>query len=113
MVNFLIFKNIYFNLGDDCRNKILGNIFKIDNVSISSIIVDNDKIIFRIFGGAVFYQYVFILGIGVNEVVNNNQIINYKVFVDNENMMIVNKFIDCLIRCQNEYQVYLLLRQYL
>ena len=113
MVNFWRFENIYLNLGDNCRNKILGNIFDITNVSVSNFIVEDNKIIFRIFANGIFYQYVFILGIGVNEIINGNKVICHKIFIYNENMLDVNKSIYYLIQCQDEYQVYQLVKQFL
>lgn len=50
-----------FNRYDEKRKKeILGNIFKIKDVSVYSIVERGDKIIFRLYARGVFYQFVFV-----------------------------------------------------
>ena len=59
MFGALTFYKVYLNLGEECRNKILRNIFGIKNVSISDFVLRDDAVIIRFFADSVFYQYVF------------------------------------------------------
>ena len=68
MIGFCIFKNIYYNVDIAYQNKILGNIFNLNNVSVSGVIVDNKKIVFKIFCCGIFYQYIFVIGRGIHNI---------------------------------------------
>lgn len=113
MLGFLIFQQVYLNLGEDCRNKVLGNIFDIDNVSVSCVFLRDDTVIFRLFSGGVFYQFFFIFEIGENQVFNSDKIVNCVTFLSNSNDKEINRFIYQLVRCQNECQVYYLVKKFL
>lgn len=110
MLGFLIFKNIYFNLNEVCRNKILGNIFGIDNVSATNILVDDKGIILRLFNRNYFYQYVFIVENGINELNCSSSIIDCRGIYIYQKECNINNFIYRLFHCQAEYQVYLLMK---
>ena len=113
MFGFLIFQQVYFNLGEGCRNKVLGNVFGIDNVSVSGVFLRDDKAIFRLFSEGVFYQFYFIFEFGENRVFNSNKIVNCVTFLSSCNNKEVNQFIYQLVRCENEYQVYYLVKKFL
>lgn len=93
---------------------ILGNIFEIANVSSSELLVKNNKFIFRLFDGFVFYQYIFILGKGEDIKYVSNRIERYVIYLDNDiNKKKHDKIIYQLIWCQNELEVYKLLSRVL
>lgn len=110
MLGFLVFKDVYFNLGEECRNKILGNMFSIGGVSISDMIIRNKKIIFRLFSNGVFYQYIFVLEVGESKLLYGNKTVDCIMFVYDDKMDELNKFIYQLVRCCDERQVYRLVR---
>ena len=56
MLGFQIFHNIYLNLSLKGKNIFLGNIFGIDDVSVSDFLIMKNKIIIRLFSQNVFYQ---------------------------------------------------------
>lgn len=115
MFGLVLFKNIYFNLSERSRNKILGNIFKINNVSVSDLIVNENRCFIRMFSNNVFYNYLLIMGTGKNSVVYNERIVECRIFVYNEReeMGGGSEFIYQLIRCCDESQVYRLVKQFL
>lgn len=116
MFGILVFQQIYWNLGEECRNKVLGNIFGIDNVSVSGIFIREEEVIFRLFSEGVFYQYFFKLGSGRGSLFCSDKIVNRIIFVDSYNKERKDDFIYLLIElfyCQNEYQVYQILKLFL
>ncbi len=53
----------WFNKYDEQKKKeVLGDIFKIRDVSVYSVVEREDKIIFRIFASGIFYQFIFVRG---------------------------------------------------
>ena len=110
MLGILIFQQVYFNLKNDCRNKVLGNIFGVDNVSISGIFIRGDVVIFRLFSDGVFYQYIFLFEDGKNQVSSTSRIVNCTMYLNDKES---NSFIYQLFQCQSEYQVYQLLKHFL
>ena len=110
MFGFIVFKSIYDNLGELCQNKILGNIFNIDNVTVSSFNIINERIVFKLFGDGIFYQYVFKLDVGENKLECNNNIFSCEIFMYNDNFSLFNDFIYRLYCCQTEKEVYDLIR---
>lgn len=113
---------MYMNLGEMCQNKILRNIFSIEDVSISMIVVRENNIIFRMFGSNVFYQYIF----------------SFQRFSSNTKVLVTStqRMVSCLVDisypfdfnlfdfdpfdlflkllcCRDEYQVYQILRLFL
>lgn len=111
MFGFFVFEKVLANVGEKCRNKIIENIFGIEDVSVSDLIVGDDRIVFRIFSRGVFYQYSFVIGVGENMVESSEGILSGNYFIS-EDSGGTNEFICCLIKCQDEYQVYYLVRQY-
>lgn len=59
MYGFLIFNDFLNSIGERCRNKLLGNIFDLVDVTVSDLVLRNNCVIFRLFSDGVFYQYVF------------------------------------------------------
>lgn len=110
MLGLFVFRNIFINLGEECQNKIIGNIFGIGNVSVSNFVIRDNKFIFRLFSGGVFYQYSFLFDDVKNMNICIDRNINGKFLVCDET---ITNSIYCLIRCCDEYQVYLLLREFL
>ena len=113
MFGLLIFHNVYVNLDENCRNKILGNIFNISNVSVSNVNFMENGIAFRLFNNREFYHYIFLLKNGNNKIVKNDKIIDCKIYVYSEEVISFGYFIYHLIQCHNEHQVYCLLKKYL
>ena len=112
MFGFIVFKSIYDNLGEFCQNKILGNIFNINNVAVSNFNIGNKRIIFKLFCNGVFYQYVFKLDIGKDKVEYDKNIFTYEIFVFNDNFALFNEFIYKLCCCQTEKEVYDLIKEF-
>jgi hypothetical protein len=110
MFGFVVFKSIYDNLENFCQNKVLGNIFNIGNVAVSSFNISNNKVIFKFFSNGVFYQYVLKLDIGEDRVEYNNNIFKYEIFTFNESFSLFNEFVYGLYCCQTEKDVYDLIR---
>ena len=113
MYGFLIFGNICLNLSDECRDRVLGNIFGVSDVSVSSVLVKDKKIIFKLFSRDVFYQYVIVVGNGEDKFYCDERIINCVIFTDGDKFNDFNDFIYRLFHCQDEYQVYQLVRGFL
>jgi len=60
MFGYDAFKNFFDSLDDGAKKRILGEMFDLENISVYSIEKrENDEIIFRIYAGNVFYQYIF------------------------------------------------------
>lgn len=113
MLGFIVFYSMWFNLGNNCRNKILGNIFDINSVSVSDVKFVDQILIFKMFSCGVFYHYSFILGIGINEIKDCGRIVEKIIFIDDKECQVDNEFIYRLVRCFDEYQVYQLLKEFL
>ena len=119
MFGALLFYNVYMNLGEECRNKVLRNIFEIDNVSITDLVIRENLVVFRFFGNGVFYQYVFDLSDGNNKyykVSCSRNIVHYFVSVKTYpsfcEFNLFSLLVDLLL-CQDEYEVYQLMRKFL
>lgn len=116
MLGILIFEQVFLNLGEECRNRVLGNIFGITDVSVSDIFIKDDEIVFRLFSKGVFYQYIFKFGNGDNELFRSQRIINRLIFISNYIEKEKDNFIYLLVelfRSQNEYQIYQLMKNFL
>lgn len=113
MFGFLVFYNIYFNLGEECRNRVLGNIFDIANVSISDVIVENNRVIIRLFSDGVFYQYIFMSEGENNKLLCINRVVDRVTFICNDKFEVTDGFIFQLFHCQDEYQIYQLMKNFL
>lgn len=117
MFGFLIFNHVYNNLGEKCRKKILRNVFGNFNVSVFQMFIRNNTIVFRFFEDGVFYQYLFEV-CEVEEsyrvkVVASRRIFNCLVRVGvKESLNRLDSFylFINLLQCQDEYQVYQILR---
>ena len=113
MFVFLIFYNIYLNLSCEGKNKIIGNIFEIDDVSITDFIIENERVIIRMFSKNVFYQYVFEFDEGICNIMFDDRIVKVKIFVLDESCRDFNLFIYSLVRCSLESEVYRLIQDFL
>lgn len=113
MFGILIFQQVFINLGEKCRNRVLGNIFGICNVSVSDISIRGNKVLFRLFSETVFYQFVFLLdqkeGDYFFKVSSSKNIVHSVISLSNYD----DNFIYQLFRCCDEYQVYQLMRLFL
>lgn len=115
MYGAIVFNNIFNNLGEKCRNKVLGNIFGLTNVSISNLVIRDNSIIFRIFSDKVFYQYIFNFCYANDDyfikVSCSKNIVNSIVFVDNcsEELELLIK----IFKCWNEEQIYRMMKKFL
>lgn len=114
-----VFQLLYLNLGEQCRRKILGNIFGIINVSVVDFVVLEDNVIFRLFSDGVFYQFVFDFRDRGNDyfykVFSGNII---QCFIQGENYfnldgIQINNFLMEIFLCQDEYRVYQLVKLFL
>lgn len=120
MFGAFLFFNVFLNLGDNCRNKVLGNIFGVDNVSVSDFVIREDKVIFRFFSQNVFYQYIFDFTINESEAVMDvscsraivNTIISVKKVSDLDSFSFDYLLVD-IFKSQDEYQIYQLMRKFL
>ena len=113
MFGLVIFYNVFVNLGEVCQNRILGNIFSINNVSVASVVIGEDSIIFKLFSNGIFYQYIFLLKNGENNIIKDERIVYYKIFVFNNELKETDNFICQLIQCSCEYQIYRLMKKVL
>ena len=113
MFGFLIFYNIYLNLSCEGKNKILGNVFGVGDVSITDFIIKNDRVIIRMFSKNVFYQYVFEFDEGICNIIFDDRIVKGKIFVLDESCREFNFFIYSLARCSLEGEVYRLIQEFL
>lgn len=120
MFGALIFQQVFMNLKEDCRNKVLGNIFGICNVSVSNISVREEEVIFRFFSDGVFYQFVFLLE-GRNKgsffrVSSGQDIVQSLIILSDYRYGNESDFIYQLVelfRCQDEYQIYQIMKLFL
>lgn len=113
MFGFLIFYNICLNLGDKCRDRLLGRIFDISDVAVSSVSIIDNRFIIKLFSVGVFYQYVIVVGSGADRVYKDVKIVDYVIFTEGNEFFKFNGFIHRLFQCQEEYQVYQLVRRFL
>lgn len=115
MIGTKLFQFVFSNLGEECRRKILRNIFEIQDVSIADISFREDKVIFRFFSDDVFYQFIFIFGNSNNKFISvssSNRLFNCLVFVNMYSSFYYNDYFEILVKvfqCQEEYQVYQLM----
>lgn len=113
MYGFLIFDNICLNLGKKCRDRLLGKVFGISEVLVSSVRIVDKRIIFKLFSGGVFYQYVIVVGVGEDRIYKDDKIVDCVIFTEGNVFLRFNAFICRLFQCQEEYQVYRLVRELL
>lgn len=120
MMGVLKFQDLYLNLGETCRNRILGNVFGINNVSVVDFTVQEKYVIFKIFSQGVFYQYIFDFndecGGSFIKVSSSKDIVCCFVFVKLWNDSIQFDLFSLLIKifkCQDEYRIYQLMRLFL
>lgn len=113
MFGLLKFGDIYINLSKEGRNRVLGKIFGISDVSVTNVDIVSTGIIFKMFSNGVFYQYIFVLDKGKNNLIQDERVISYKIYLYNEKKVPVGDFIYQLVQCQDEYQVYSLIKKYL
>lgn len=115
MYGVIVFNSFFNNIGEKCRNKLLGNIFGIVDVTVSDLVLKNNCVIFRIFSNGVFYQYIFDLS-------NNNFDYFIKVSCnDNISDKIISidefseelKLLIRIFKCRDECQIYKLLMKFL
>lgn len=120
MFGALIFQSLYLNLGEKCRNKVLGNIFGVHDVSVTDFVVRESAVIFRFFSDGVFYQYVFDF-----DIKNDNSFIKVSCSRDviysfisvkeefNLNCSQLFSLVIEMFQCQDEYRIYQLVRLFL
>lgn len=113
MFGINLFCNICNNLSDDCRNRLLGNIFEVMNVVVSNVIIHEDFVVIKLFSNGIFYKYVFLLQSGKTVFTNDERIIRCKIFVFNEKQEMFRNFINHVILCCDEYQIYCWLKNFL
>lgn len=121
MFGVLIFQQVFMNLQEDCRNRVLGNIFGICNVSASSISIREEEVIFRLFSDGVFYQFVFLLD-GRNrgnffKVCSGRDIVQSLILINDvadgvKRQDFIYQLVE-LFRCQDEYRIYQMMRFFL
>ena len=111
MLGFQIFHNIYLNLSLKGKNSFLGNIFGVDDVSVSDFLIGKNKVIIRLFSQNVFYQFVFSFDDGQSVVIVDGRIVKGKIFVLDDSCKDFNLFIYLLARCSCEKDVYQLISQ--
>ena len=116
MFGLLIFSYVVMNLSEKCRNKVLGNIFEIGNVSVSDVSVRDNNVIFRLFSNGVFYQFIFVnynCGNVCVKVASTKDIVNCLFFISNDyfseddcdNLLIMK-----IICCSSEFEIYQMLK---
>lgn len=114
MVGCSILQLICSNVSEECRNRVLGYIFEIFNVSASEFFVKNNRFVFRMFDGVVFYQYTFVLENGNNIRYIDKRVQRHVIYLGNNmNKKRHDKMIFKLIQCQNEFEVYNLISRFL
>ena len=59
MFGALLLYNVYVNLREESRDRIIGNIFDVDNVLVSDFVLREKAVIIRFFSKGMFYQFVF------------------------------------------------------
>lgn len=120
MFGFFVFYHVYRNLGENSQKKILRNIFGIYNVSVYDISLRNESVVFHFFENGVFYQYVFLFHDSNDRLLirvgASRRIFNCLVNVDEEghldSLNSFSLFLE-LLRCQDEYQIYRMMRRLL
>lgn len=114
MQMFSFFYKYWFMLDEQSRNKILGNIFNVANVSASNIILCDDRINFKLFSGGVFYNYLFVLGDGDNIYEVGDRVVVCHIFLGTSKVVDDKcEFIYHLFNCSKEFEVYQLMQKYL
>ena len=111
MLGFQIFHNIYLNLSLKGKNSFLGNVFGVDDVSVSDFLIMESKVIIRLFSQNVFYQFVFLFDDGQSVVTVDDRIVKGKIFVLDDSCKDFNLFIYLLAQCSCEKDVYQLISQ--
>ena len=56
---YYCFEKLFFQLEEEKRKRVLQHIFSLQNILVYSIVFRDNKIIFRLFDGYRFYQFVF------------------------------------------------------
>ena len=114
MFGFKIFYNLFINLNIVYQNKVIGNIFSIENVSVSSVSLLKNGISFKLFSNDVFYNYVFIVGSGNSCKTMEERIVKEIIYINDIDLDIENYyFICCLYELEEEISVYRLLLDYI
>ena len=119
MFGFLWFKNVYVNLGENCRNKLLGNLFCLENVKASNYVVLENKFIFNFWADGVFYRYLFVLSDGKHEFYCDDKTVVGKIYLYNDEDLISNRIFVSIAMCQvlwvmlcpDEYKFYCYLKE--
>lgn len=116
MFGLLIFSYVVMNISEKCRNKVLGSIFEIGNVSVSDVSLRDDNIMFRLFSNGVFYQFIFVnynCGNVCVKVASTKDIVNCLFFISNDyfsdgvcNDLLIMK----IICCSSEFGIYQMLK---
>ena len=109
MIGILIFYQVYLNLGEDCRNKVLGNMFGISDVSVADVLVRDNGIIFRLFSKGIFRQYFFRIRNGEGDLFCSKRMVDRlgkeSDFITSEEEVFLFKVGD-LLQCHDEYLLY-------
>lgn len=116
MFGLLVFSSVVMNVSEKCRNRILGNIFGVSNVSVSDVSLRDEQIIFRLFSEGVFYQFLFLNYSDNNayfKVASTKDIVNCLFFISNNYFSDVDCNISLVMKiicCQDELKIYQLMR---
>lgn len=118
MFGLSIFSLVAMNLSEKCRNRILGNIFEIRNVSVSDISLRDEQIIFRLYSEGVFYQFLFVdYGDSTYfKLASTKDIVNCIYFIsDNyfDRSFYNGSLVIKIISCKDELEIYQLMRRLL
>lgn len=116
MMGILIFYQVYLNLGEKCRNRVLGNMFEIRDVSVADVLVRDNGIIFRLFSNGIFRQYFFRIVNDTGELFCSKKSVDrlgeLSDYISDEEEKIIFLVGD-LLRCRDEYWVYQQIRKFL
>lgn len=115
MLGVSLFYQVYLNLGEECRNKILGNIFFVNDVSVSSLELKDNEIYIKLFDGVLFYQYKFMIFSNENRIYYSVRTISKcDRFEDlNQDDVINLSLLSKIFLSNDEYQFYQLLKSFL
>ena len=114
MFGFKVFYNLFINLNIVYQNKVIGNIFSVENVSVSSVSLLKNGISFKLFSNDVFYNYVFIIGSGNSYKDIEKRIVKEFIYINDIGLDMDNyDFIRCLYKLEEEISVYRLLLNYI
>ena len=88
MKGYELFERYFNGLSEKQKEKALGNIFDVEFVSLAFVSFRKgifDKLLIRMFSNGIFYQYLFVFGMGSDKVFileKSKKLVSYVIFTE-------------------------------